>query len=231
VQKTVSLNGLTIQCIVKLADIVLTPEKPKYAGGKWHVEGMMNEHIVASFIYYYDTHNITESRLSFRRSTSEPTYHQQDDDYCMNILYEFGREDPCVQEIGSVSTSNGSCIAFPNIYQHQVAPFKLEDDTRPGHRKILVMFLVDPAFSIPSATTVAPQQRELVLEAMLNADAGSLLKQLPVELVHIIANLVGGTMTRTEAEEYRLNLMKERTVFVDENDFRYFGQQFNMCEH
>lgn len=40
VQKTVSLNGQTIQCIVKLANIVLTPQNPVYAGGQWHVEGM-----------------------------------------------------------------------------------------------------------------------------------------------------------------------------------------------
>ena len=39
VQKTVSLNGQTIQCIVKLANIVLTPENPAYPGGQWHVEG------------------------------------------------------------------------------------------------------------------------------------------------------------------------------------------------
>ena len=36
---TVSLNGTTIQCIIKLANIVLTPEKPEYPGGKCHVEG------------------------------------------------------------------------------------------------------------------------------------------------------------------------------------------------
>ena len=41
VQKTVSLNGQTVQCIVKLANIVLTPENPKYPGGKWHVEGQL----------------------------------------------------------------------------------------------------------------------------------------------------------------------------------------------
>ena len=39
VKKTVSLNGETIQCIVKLANIVLTPQNPEYPGGKWHVEG------------------------------------------------------------------------------------------------------------------------------------------------------------------------------------------------
>ena len=36
---TVSLKGTTIQCIIKLANIVLTPENPEYTGGKWHVEG------------------------------------------------------------------------------------------------------------------------------------------------------------------------------------------------
>ena len=34
-----SLRGRTLQAIVKLANIVLTPEKPHYPGGKWHVEG------------------------------------------------------------------------------------------------------------------------------------------------------------------------------------------------
>ena len=36
---TVSLKGTTIQCIIKLANILLTPENPEYSGGKWHVEG------------------------------------------------------------------------------------------------------------------------------------------------------------------------------------------------
>ena len=36
---TLSLKGRTIQVIVKLANILLTPEKPDYPGGKWHVEG------------------------------------------------------------------------------------------------------------------------------------------------------------------------------------------------
>ena len=35
-----SLKGRTLQVIVKLANIILTPEKPEYAGGKWHVEGL-----------------------------------------------------------------------------------------------------------------------------------------------------------------------------------------------
>jgi hypothetical protein len=64
-----SLRGRTIQCIVKLANIHLTVDNPKYPGGSWHVEGtirilattfskvnhfcsgMLNERIVASGIY------------------------------------------------------------------------------------------------------------------------------------------------------------------------------------
>ena len=32
-----------LQIIVKLANIHLTPEKPAYEGGSWHVEGQLNE--------------------------------------------------------------------------------------------------------------------------------------------------------------------------------------------
>ena len=37
----ISLKGRTLQIIVKLANIILTPEKPEYPGGKWHVEGSL----------------------------------------------------------------------------------------------------------------------------------------------------------------------------------------------
>ena len=36
----ISLKGQTLQVIVKIANIVLTPERPEYPGGRWHVEGL-----------------------------------------------------------------------------------------------------------------------------------------------------------------------------------------------
>lgn len=42
-----------------------------YPGGSWHVEGMANERIIASGIYYYDSENITESRLAFRAAVGQ----------------------------------------------------------------------------------------------------------------------------------------------------------------
>ena len=36
----ISLKGRTLQIFVRLANIELTPERPEYPGGKWHVEGL-----------------------------------------------------------------------------------------------------------------------------------------------------------------------------------------------
>ncbi|KDN35321.1 hypothetical protein RSAG8_11655, partial [Rhizoctonia solani AG-8 WAC10335] len=98
------LGGRTIQVIVKLANIHLTPEKPEYSGGSWHVEGMKNEAIAASGIYYYDEENITESRLAFRTAVGvPPNYEQGDEKGCM-LTWGMKRDDPCVNELGSVIT-------------------------------------------------------------------------------------------------------------------------------
>ena len=64
------------QVIVKYAEIVLTPERPEYGGGVWHVEGMENEAICASCIAYLASDNITESRLHFRSMVTDPEYPQ-----------------------------------------------------------------------------------------------------------------------------------------------------------
>ena len=133
------------------------------------------------------------------------------------------RDSPLVQNLGDVITKTDRCIAFPNLYQHQVQPFNLEDPTKPGHRKILVFFLVDPTQRVPSATDVAPQQREWVTEVIQGAGVNSPFARLPVEILTMISEENDGTMTRSDAELYRGELMAERTVFVEENDDAYFG--------
>ena len=64
-----SLRNTHLQVIVKLAESVITPDQPESAGGVWHVEGMKNEHIVATGIYYWVMDNVTESHL--HRDSSE----------------------------------------------------------------------------------------------------------------------------------------------------------------
>lgn len=146
-----------MQVIVKLANIVLTPDQPKYKGGTWHVEGMDNENIVASGIFYSQSTNITESRLAFRRACATPDYEQNDNN---GVLHVFGLENEGAlhQNYGSLSTIEGRAIAFPNVYQHRVEPFELQDKTKPGVRKIVVFFLVDPNQRVLSTADIPPQQ-------------------------------------------------------------------------
>ncbi|KAJ7666878.1 hypothetical protein DFH06DRAFT_1184939 [Mycena polygramma] len=231
----VSLRGRTIQCIIKLANIHLTPEQPDYGGGSWHVEGMTNEAIVASGIYYYDEENITESKLAFRVPVGEPMYHGQDDSDCMTLLYNMGRDDTCIQDIGAMVTKAGRALSWPNLFQHRVSPFSLADPSKPGHRKILAIFLVDPTKDrIVSATDVPPQQAEWAAAALEDASAASksVLGELPQELRDLVKdNFPTTVMTLKEAESYRLRLMKERTAFVEDHAEKGYHNTFNMCEH
>lgn len=198
----VSLRGRRLQVIVKLATIHLTPDKPEYSGGSWHVEGMLNERIVSTGIYYWDSENTTESRLSFRAALDDPRY-EQNDDNGLREVYGLEDEDTLNQTLGSASTPAGRCLAFPNILQHRVGSFRLTDPTRPGYRKILAFFLVDPSKKIVSTSDVPPQQPW--------SDTS--------------------TMTLEQAKEYREQLMRERKFFVDEHNEQLYEREFSLCEH
>ncbi|MEU0128498.1 DUF4246 domain-containing protein [Streptomyces sp. NPDC006289] len=198
----VDLRGRRLQVIVKLATIHLTPDKPEYAGGSWHVEGMLNERIVSTGIYYWDSENITESRLSFREALDDPRY-EQNDDNGLREVYGLEDEDALNQPLGSASTPAGRCLAFPNILQHRVGSFRLADPTRPGSRKILAFFLVDPSEAVVSTSDVPPQQPWSETS----------------------------TMTLEQANDYREQLMRERKFFVDEHNEQLYEREFSLCEH
>lgn len=111
-----------VQIIVKLASIYLTPEKPAYDGGSWHVEGQLNENMLVSLglrgksflivnscataLYYYETENISESLLSFRRPVDpmENIPYEQGDFRAVEKIYGIESEGPSIQEIGNMVT-------------------------------------------------------------------------------------------------------------------------------
>jgi hypothetical protein len=198
----VDLRERRLQVIVKLATIHLTPGKPAYPGGSWHAEGMMNERIVSTGIYYWDSENITDSRLDFRVAVGEPEY-EQNDRKGVREVYGVGDEDAMNQVLGWAETPAGRALAFPNILQHCVDPFRLADPSRPGHRKILAFFLVDPSVTIVSTSDVPPQQ-----------------PWSPTS-----------TMTLEQAREFRRQLMQERKFFVDEHNEEIYEREFSLCEH
>lgn len=154
----------SIQVIVKMVNIHLTPEHPEHSGGSWHIEGKLNEHICATSRYYYNNENITDSHLAFRTKVATDGLverdFEQDDNDGVCYLFDVTRDGPGTQKIGQVATTEGRLLAFPNVMQHQVQPFKLVDALKPGHRKILALFPVDPFQRIISTANVPPQQRE-----------------------------------------------------------------------
>ncbi|KAG6616578.1 DUF4246 domain-containing protein [Phytophthora cinnamomi] len=218
-----SLRDGKLQVIVKIAEILLTPEKPKYNGGTWHIEGSRAERIVGTGIYYFSCENIKNSRLSFRAEVAEPLCQHDDHDGAAEI-YGLISGELLVQVLGSVETLEYRCVVFPNTLQHQVQPFELEDPTKPGARKILAFFLVDPNTSIPSTSVIPPQQAEWMKTPMKFTDVEEVDKN--------IRSMLPTGMTLEEAKKHRLKLMKERAVpetpeYARLSDSRYFS----LCEH
>ncbi|KAF9270595.1 hypothetical protein L218DRAFT_914736 [Marasmius fiardii PR-910] len=226
-----------IQVIVKLANIELRPEdgKAEYEGGTWHVEGQLNEHICASAIYYYDQSNVTESRLAFRQLTShedlEEMDYPQNDYQGLEQLFGIQQYGPCIQNLGAVLTKEGRMVAFPNVLQHRVQPFKLADPSKPGHRKILALFLVDPYLRTISTANVSPQQREWWGE-VISKDTSTRFGQLPPELrEHIIEMVDDWPLSLEDAKEVRLDLMNQRRQFAFNVNRDYEQDGFSFCEH
>ncbi|TVY78455.1 hypothetical protein LSUE1_G006514 [Lachnellula suecica] len=185
-----------LQIIVKMASIELAPEKPEFPAGGWHVEGQMNERICGTAIYYLDSENITSSDLSFRMQTSAYMHDEykvgQDAFNWMERVYGTGlggNSFPCLQNYGSVETKEGRLLAFPNVFQHRVSPFRLADPTKPGHRRFIVLWLIDPNIRIISTANVPPQQMHWWAESIFSGSAQSraeTMSKLPVELARLL---------------------------------------------
>ncbi|CEJ82727.1 hypothetical protein VHEMI02776 [[Torrubiella] hemipterigena] len=239
-------NFSRLQFIVKLANIHLTPENPTYEGGSWHVEGMRNEHICATALYYYDSDNITDSHLDFRTNANREDLsmelsHEQSDDLSIQRVLNIDTSGPAVQEIGGVNTRQGRALFFPNVYQHRVRDFKLADPTRPGHRKILALFLVDPKIPVISSANVPPQQldwwaNETGMGSMPHQE-NTLDKQqlsgknvLPPELAAMVADNVEFPISLDAAKAIREELMAERKVFVQGSQRSEYNE-WSFCEH
>ncbi|KAG5637120.1 hypothetical protein H0H81_005713 [Sphagnurus paluster] len=226
-----------LQVIVKLANIHLTPEKPSYDGGTWHVEGKLNEHICASAIYYYDSENITTSRLAFRQHCETDGHEIQRTIYYPQWQYDwleavFGceQEGPGLQNIGTVDTPEGRLLTWPNVLQHQVQPFRLADPSKPGHRKILALFLVDPNIRIISTANVPCQQQHWWIDAIRRSH--NKISVLPIEVQDTIFGFLDEfPINMQEAKEERVMLMDERKLFIVAQNKRYMETYFSLCEH
>jgi hypothetical protein len=112
-----------------------------------------------------------------------------------------------------------------------VAPFSLADRSKPGHRKILAFFLVDPHLSIISSANVPPQQEDWWTERQ-ELVSRFLGERLPPELQDMVKGEFDAyPITMEEAKGYRKELMEERSTRLEEQNEKFEMDHFNLCEH
>lgn len=223
-----------LQVIVKLANIHLTPENPRYEGGSWHVEGQLNERICASAIYYHSAENITDNYLSFQQHLSQDVevYYEQNHIQWLEVIFGCEQDGPTLQNIGHVLTRQGRLVTFPNTLLHLVEPFQLADPSRPGHRKILALFLVDPHIQILSTANIPCQRRDWWAESvrLKTQRSENYLGKLPSEIWDMIVDMVEEfPLTLKEAKVLRQELMDDRTEYTRYNARSV--ESFSLCEH
>ncbi|KAF7907850.1 hypothetical protein BELL_0449g00070 [Botrytis elliptica] len=202
-----------LQIIIKMASIELTPEKPEFPAGSWHIEGQMNEHIAGTALYYLDSENITSNDLSFRMQTPEQIDDElgtgQDAYYWLEQVFgtNLGQgNSPCLQNYGSVETRQGRLLAFPNVFQHKVSSFRLEDPTKPGHRRFIALWLVDPTLRVISTANVPPQRLDWWVDSLFGNTPEArkvALSKLPAELVMLLNE--NGLNADTSAKDMKLS--------------------------
>ncbi|KAI3338434.1 hypothetical protein F4824DRAFT_80710 [Ustulina deusta] len=221
-----------LQVIFKLANIHLSPSNPQCGGGSLHVEGALNDRIVATAIFYYDSDNITESVLTLHHPVDSEELRMippQSEFESLERWLGISTEDPALQRLGRVITREGRFIAFPNVLAHQVQPFRLADDSRPGHRKILAMFLVDPHIRVLSTSVVPPQRKDWWAREVRKIGP---LSVLPAEIFDLIIEFVHGfPMSWEDAVATRELLMRERSWAKDAFDHKMEENTYNFCEH
>ncbi|SGY88902.1 BQ5605_C134g13387 [Microbotryum silenes-dioicae] len=173
-----TLKGRTVQVIVKFINYKLTPAQPTYDGGEWRVVGLRTECVVATALYCYDEENqvFLASRKPRRRCSCS-----------------IRCDGP------------GPLLTFPNVYQHRTGRFSLRDKTKPGHRKLVAFFLVDPTQRITSTTTSRRSSETTWDRSFTNYDRA----------MTRIVDLTEGLMKPREAKSHRNKMEAERNTMLN----------------
>ncbi|PSK43629.1 Pre-mRNA-splicing factor brr2 [Elsinoe australis] len=184
-----------LQVIVKMVSIDLTPSDPTFYGEDWSVDGLPNEHIVATSVYCYDEDNVSVVRLSFRQLADlDFIQHRHDNDYqgVDDLCEVFDVHNPDrhdsidgYQVLDSVSSPQGDLLSWPNTLHVRTESFELLDKTKAGHRRFVVISLVDPHYRIISTRNVPPQQHHWWFERVSNLFRAMRVagKHIPQELI------------------------------------------------
>eukprot|EP00754_Rhynchopus_humris_P033135 Rhum_TRINITY_DN15450_c0_g1::Rhum_TRINITY_DN15450_c0_g1_i16::g.157949::m.157949 len=168
---------VAMQMVVRAVDIVLSPDKPVYAGRDWQREWQGDEAVsfAAAAVCCYKESNVTPYHIEFRDNGVEPWHAEPDtgtsdeaESWLTRRLESWESGEVPTRYLGEASVPVGRCVAYSNKLQTREAPFQLRDATKPGYRRLLVFYLYDPerpswaSAPSPLSRDAAVAQRALV---------------------------------------------------------------------
>lgn len=221
------------QAIVKMANIHLTPEKPTYEGSPWQIEGQAIERICATALFCYDCDNIADTPISFRtqgdrENLGDKLHYIYGDWLSLERVFAMKIRGNRLQEIGSVLSRERRAIFHSNVYQNRLGPFELTDKTRPGHCKMLALFLVDLMNPIISTANIPPQQRDWWSEKFADLP---LVRNLPPELWHQINENIDFPIDKETAKKTREEVTSERSAINKEINEKWRTLDWGFPQH
>lgn len=105
--------------------------------------------------------------------------------------------------------------------QHKVSSFRLEDPTKPGHRRFIALWLVDPTLRVISTANVPPQQLDWWADSVFGNTPEArraAMSKLPAELVMLLKESGLNTDTSTKDMKFSPELMEMVREYFNDND-------------
>jgi len=163
--KAASLRGRRLQVIPKLVQYEIGADASYES--VWHVEGMSQEHIVATAVFVLDRdEELDGGALRFKRG-----YTRED---AGQVFWNINQVRPrpvdemvgrSMVPLGTVETPKGRLVVFPNSHVHRLTP--MTTTAEQARRRIVVFWLVDPDVRILGTNDVPRQQGVMDHEAAL----------------------------------------------------------------
>lgn len=147
-----------IKVFTRMVEIELNEDNPVFDGELYTIEGLLNEDIVATAIYFTDE-NVTPCSYQFTTAFDDPP--NRDDLRLCQVVYGVNDSQLMNRSIGSIDSNNDRILIFANIYEQKLGKFKLNDYSKIGYKRMLIFHIVDPTNdSVISTDQVPPQQQE-----------------------------------------------------------------------
>jgi hypothetical protein len=125
----------------------------------------------------------------------------------------------------SATSSLKKAALSPSQTFSSIGFFSFSDKTKPGHRKILALFLVDPHITIISSAHVPCQQKEWRKEELREQHV---FPKFPVEILKEVVDKVDEfTIEMDEAKSLELESMNERKKYVHWHDIHFQSECFS----